>query len=323
MPFKNTAKFIEATLQSILQQSYTNWELLAVNDSSTDESARIVASCAQKYPQIQLLQNKGKGILPALRTAYQKASGDFITRMDSDDLMLPQQLEVLWSNLQGHPKGFVSTGGVEYFKTGGIGDGFKRYEAWLNTLTARGDNFKAIYKECPIPSPCWMLRKSDLDSIAAFEADVYPEDYDLVFRMYAKGFKVVPCKQVLLQWRDYPERSSRNDPHYADFTFTNIKMHYFLKLDWHQEKALLLWGAGKKGKKIAAYLTTKDIDFTWISRDSNKVGNHIQGKKIQGMDALMHPQNTQSIVSDALWNESGIYKEFLQKLNIQDVYFFS
>ena len=100
MPFKNTDAFLEECLDSILVQSYKHWELLAVDDNSTDNSSAIIKEYKEKDSRIKLFVNNDDGIIPALRLAYAKSSGTFITRMDSDDVMTPGKLENLVSQLQ-------------------------------------------------------------------------------------------------------------------------------------------------------------------------------------------------------------------------------
>ena len=162
-PFKNTSAFLEDCLISILNQSYTNWELIIVDDGSTDESFKIVEKFAESDSRINLLQNEGHGIIDALQLAFKHSKGNFITRMDSDDIMLPNKLEVLLNNLNTFGEKHVAVGLVEYFSDEGVGEGYKSYETWLNNLTKTGTNYSEIYKECVIPSPCWMIHRNDFE----------------------------------------------------------------------------------------------------------------------------------------------------------------
>ena len=100
IPFKNTANYLEDCLESLLKQTFTSWELLIVDDGSTDDSRIIVQKYTDKDSRIQLFNNQGKGIIEALRTAYSHAKGTFITRMDSDDIMMENKLMELHKSLQ-------------------------------------------------------------------------------------------------------------------------------------------------------------------------------------------------------------------------------
>ncbi|MEO1487644.1 MAG: glycosyltransferase family 2 protein, partial [Bacteroidota bacterium] len=236
MPFRNTAEFLPECLESILQQSYSNWELIAINDRSEDNSLDILKTYALEDSRIRVYQNGGHGILPALQTGYEKVQGAFITRMDSDDVMVTDRLQWMVSELQQRGTGYLAVGQVKYFSHRGISDGYRKYETWLNEMTAKGTNYQEIYKECVVPSPCWMTHRSDFEKCGGFSHNRYPEDYDLTFRFYQYGLKVIPCDQVLLRWRDYDSRTSRTSEHYAQNYFLDIKMHYFLKLHFDKRK---------------------------------------------------------------------------------------
>jgi len=325
IPFKNTAPYLKECLDSICEQTHTNWEVLAINDHSTDESLKIVQGFSKKDSRIQVFQNNGLGIIDALRTAYSKSKGDFITRMDSDDIMTSNKLEVMVNSLLKSGKGYVSVGQVKYFSDRGISNGYARYEVWLNQLTQSGSNYTEIYKECVIPSPCWMVYSEDLDCCGAFESHRYPEDYDLAFRFYEKGLQCIPCSKLLHYWRDYDSRTSRTSEHYAQNYFLDIKLHYFLKLNFEKERPLVVWGAGNKGKTIAKSLLEKQIDFHWICDNQNKIGKSIYGKEMLHYRGLEKLKNPQSIVTVASAEDQKMIRKYLLKFNftsMKDYFFF-
>ena len=93
MPVKNAALFLRECLDSIVNQEESNFELIAVDDHSTDSSLKILEEYQKKDPRIQVYKNKEHGIIAALRLAYKKSSGILITRMDSDDIMSLHKLK--------------------------------------------------------------------------------------------------------------------------------------------------------------------------------------------------------------------------------------
>ncbi len=281
MPVKNAAKYLSATLDSIIQQSHTNWELLAVDDGSDDHSFQLLKDYSLQDTRIKVQRNKGKGIIDALRLAFKQSAGNYVTRMDADDLMTIDKIESLVSLLIEHGPNHLAVGQVKYFADYPVGAGYKAYAEWLNKLSSRGANFEDIYKECVIPSPCWMLHIDDLNRVKAFDSDNYPEDYDLCFRMLQAGLSVIPSDKILHLWRDHGERASRNDPNYLDNRFLALKCHYFSILHHDQSKNLVLWGAGKKGKWVAQWLQSHGISFKWICNNPNKIGHEIYGKKLE------------------------------------------
>ena len=325
VPFKNTDAFIANCISSVLQQTYTNWELIMVNDASSDSSYDIVNAFAEKDARILLLQNSGNGIIDALQLAFKHSKGEFITRMDSDDLMQANKLDVLATHLLTHGKQHVAIGLVTYFSKNGISNGYKKYETWLNSLTKTGSNYSEIYKECVIPSPCWMLYRDDLIACDAFNPNRYPEDYDLAFSFYKHQYKCIPCDKVLHYWRDYSYRTSRTHEHYAQNYFLDIKLHYFLEIDYNPNKTLVVWGAGKKGKKIAQTFIKKNIPFQWICDNPNKIGKQIYDTILKPFQYLENISNTQSIITVANPNSQKEIILYMQKINckpVEDYIFF-
>ena len=297
MPVKDTSAYLNECLDSILMQTEKHWELLAVDDGSSDNSFEILQDYQKKDTRIKALKSEGKGIIHALRTAYKNASGSFITRMDSDDKMSADKLELMSRALRENKEGNLVVGLVEYFSENELGQGYSKYATWLNELTKTGTHFKEIYKECVIPSPCWMIQKTDLERCGAFNPDTYPEDYDLCFRFYQNDIKIIPVLKTLHYWRDYPERTSRNDPNYLDNRFTDLKLKYFLGIEYQKNQQLFLWGAGKKGKNIARKLIEKEIPFRWVCDNEKKIGKDIYGVRMEHFDSILDVEGGQVLVS--------------------------
>ncbi|WP_458626857.1 glycosyltransferase family 2 protein [Winogradskyella sp. PC D3.3] len=325
IPFKNTEVFILECITSIIKQTYSNWEAIFIDDNSNDNSFQIVENQAQIDSRIKLYKNKGSGIIEALRTAYSYSSGVYITRMDSDDLMTPNRLEVMTNKLLKQGKKHLAVGQVNYFRVDGLSDGFARYERWLNSLTIEGKNYSEIYKECVIPSPCWMLHRDDFDACGAFNSETYPEDYDLAFRFYKANYTCIPCSDVLLHWRDYSTRTSRTHKHYAENSFLDLKVHYFLELNYDATRPLAIWGAGTKGKTLAKILLKENIPFYWICDNPKKIGKHIYDQELYNFDYLTALKQPQSIVTVANSEAQKEIKRYFQTKNMKamiDYFFF-
>ena len=325
IPFKNTEAFIEECLRSIEYQTFTNWEAIFIDDHSGDTSFEIVQKYVSTDPRFKVFKNKGSGIIEALRTAFKISKGDYITRMDSDDIMTPNRLDHMVGSLIDHGKGHLAIGQVKYFRTDGVSDGYSRYEQWINQLTARGTNYSEIYKECVIPSPCWMLHRQDLIACEGFEPDRYPEDYDLTFRFYRAGYTCIPCKTVLLHWRDYATRTSRTHEHYAINYFLDIKVHYFLELDCDNKRPLTIWGAGNKGKTVAKLLINNKVPFYWICDNPKKIGKEIYGQTLLNFDFLQSLDSPQTIVTVANEDEQRDITSYFRMHQMQamiDYFFF-
>ncbi len=326
LPVFNTAAYLRECLDSILAQTEQAWELLAVDDFSTDESCSILNEYAVTDNRIKIFQNNIKGIAPALKLAYEQSSGVLISRMDSDDIMLPGKLECLKKTLLQHGKNHVATGWVEYFSKEGLGEGFKKYAVWLNGLAEGNRYWKEVYKECPVPSPCWMAWRTDLEKCGAFsQEDKYPEDYDLCFRWRDSGLAVATCEKVLHQWRDRPERASRTDKNYHDNSFLELKTDWFLKTDHDPNRPLVIWGAGRKGKRLARLLNERNITFGWVSNNEDKIGKEIRGIELRHFNIISQLTDPQIIIAVAAPDDQKEIIEFLLENNFnqgEHYYFF-
>ena len=325
MPVYNAAPFLEDCLQSILNQTHQDWELLAVDDFSEDTSLAILKRYELKDHRVRVFQNSTKGIIPALQKAYEESTGQYITRMDADDKMMPDKLSLLHKVLINRGEGYLATGLVSYFSDTALGDGYQKYANWLNQLTLENRHFEEIYKECVIPSPAWMIARADLDRCAAFTAEQYPEDYDLCFRFYKMGLKVVGIPSIIHLWRDHPNRSSRTDSNYANNQYFNLKVPYFLTLDRDFSRPLVLWGAGKKGKTLAKLLLKENVAFRWVCNQSSKWGLDIYGVTMESVEKLEVIATPQVIIAVAGPEDQLEIKGQLAALGLipnKDYYFF-
>jgi hypothetical protein len=245
--------------------------------------------------------------------------------MDSDDIMLSNKISSMAEDLLNFGTGHIALGMVKYFSEKELGNGYKNYETWLNSLTSKGLNFNEIYKECVIPSPCWMVHREDLEKVNNFESKIYPEDYDLAFRFYQIGLNCIKSNKVLHMWRDYPNRTSRTNPNYADNSFLKLKINYFLKLSYNENKKLVVWGAGKKGKKVAHILNELRVSFLWVCDNPKKIGKKIYENYLDDWQIISNLSNYQSIITIANPEAQNFIKSFFKKKNkveLVDYFFF-
>ena len=287
MAIKDTEPYLPACLDSIRGQSYPNWELIAVNDHSTDRTPEILEAYAKKDARIRVFHSDRPKLIPTLKHGYPHCQGTLINRMDSDDKMPDYKLEVLVKEWQKYGKGTIIAGGTEHFvDEGEVGEGFRRYEEWLNDIARRGAHYEEIYQECVIPSHCWIIHKDDFARVDAFNPEVYPEDYDLCFRFYKDGLNVVGIDRILHYWRDRSNRISRTWEEYKDNRYFDLKLRYFYELDRDKSRPLVLWGAGRNGKDMAKLLQAQGDTFHWVCDNPRKIGKDVYGVRMAHFDTI-------------------------------------
>ncbi|GAG60231.1 unnamed protein product [marine sediment metagenome] len=144
-----------------------------------------------------------------------------------------------------------------------------------------------------------MLHRDDFIACDAFNSNRYPEDYDLAFRFYKHKLTCIPCDEIIHHWRDYSTRTSRTHEHYAENHFIDLKLHYFLQLNYDDTRPLVIWGAGQKGKFIVKKLIEIKIPFKWICDNPKKIGKHIYDQELHNFNYLGDLDNPQSIITVA------------------------
>jgi len=303
MAVKDTEPYLRDCLDSILSQSYPNWELVAVNDNSRDLSLFILNEYALRDSRIKVYESEGEKLIPALQTGIKHCKGPLINRMDSDDKMPDYKLEILVSEWLKYGKGHVIAGGTQHFvDEGKVGEGFIRYEQWLNEVAKHNLHIEEIYQECVIPSHSWIIHKEDFNKVGAFDPLVYPEDYDLCFRLYKAGLKIIGIDKVLHYWRDRSDRISRTWDCYKDNRYFELKLRYFFELDRDNNRPLILWGAGRNGKDMAKLLKEKDDGFHWVCNNPKKIGKDVYGivmEDFNGIPKIVNPQIMVVVASPA------------------------
>ncbi|WKN41400.1 glycosyltransferase family 2 protein [Tunicatimonas pelagia] len=327
MSVRDTEQYLPACLDSIVVQTYANWELVAVNNDSSDRSKEILMEYSQKDSRIRVYDTDRIGLIPALQTSYRHAQGTLVTRMDSDDIMPPDKLEVMHCTWQQYGKGTVVAGGTKYFMDGGeVGGGFRRYERWLNQIAKDQTYYEEIYRECVIPSQCWLVHRDDFNAAKGFAPEVYPEDYDLCFRFYQQKLRVVGIDKILNYCRDRPDRTSRNDDNYQDNRFFDLKIRYFYELDRDFSRPLVLWGAGRKGKDLAKLLLKYENHFHWVCNNSRKIGKEVYGVNLEPTEVvakLDRPQILVAVTSPPMLPEIQKQLTSWGKQPMRDFWFFA
>ncbi|MEQ8583270.1 MAG: glycosyltransferase family 2 protein [Marinoscillum sp.] len=279
MPVKNAAKYLEEAIQSIQNQTSGDWELLVINDHSTDSSDQILQEFKAKDSRIRPYQNTGTGIVPALHQAFGLATGEYVTRMDADDVMPADRIQKMSALLEASEPKTIVTALVRYFSGQPVSGGYQKYEQWLNEVNRSGTQWQNIYRECVIASPNWMARRAELEEIKAFEDLQYPEDYHLTLKWYQSGFKVKTLPEVMLLWREHSARTSRTSDHYTQKAFFELKIKHFIEMDLHTPH-LVVWGKNPKGKLTTEILSRHGIPFIWHDLKSYRKIENLENPQI-------------------------------------------
>jgi glycosyltransferase involved in cell wall biosynthesis len=203
MPVFNGAEFLDEAVFSILDQTFRDFEFIIIDDGSTDETASILQKYAEVDRRVKVFPQTNEGMIPALNRGCRLARGQYIARMDADDISLPHRLERQVEFLEGHPDiGIVGTWASRIDENGSIiGD-------WCLSPNPNILNWTHFFRVCVIHSTA-MIRRDVLEKVNFYRPDAtHAEDRDLWLRASAiTEFSNVP--EILLKYRVWRKSTSR------------------------------------------------------------------------------------------------------------------
>jgi len=246
MPVRNGGKYLAGAVASILRQTHENLELLLVDDHSTD---RAIALLDKNDARLKILANQGRGIVDACNTGLADCEGDFIARMDADDISLPDRFRVQLEYLDTNPGVDICGSCVEIFSATGLQGGLERYREWLNSVREPEQVRQQIFIESPLPHPTLMFRRAAVQKLGGYRDHGWPEDYDLLLRADAAQMSMGKPEPVLLHWRDHATRLTHTDERYERRRFMRAKTHFLVR---HRlaGRPVVIWGAGPTGRDM-------------------------------------------------------------------------
>jgi glycosyltransferase involved in cell wall biosynthesis len=280
LPYHNAADTLEECLASIAVQHCDDYELLAVNDHSVDSSVALVRSHAAKDPRIRCLDSPCRGLVPALNHGLAAAAADVVVRMDADDRMHPERLSLQLAHLEQDAGLTLSATRVRAFPDEHVQAGLREYLRWQNDCVSAQDLAEEIYVEAPVAHPSVAFRREAVLAAGGYRDGPFPEDYELWLRLHQLGHRMAKLPEILLDWREYPHRTSRTDPRYARTAFDALRADYLARDPrlLARRDELVIWGAGRRTRKRCALLLREGFrPRAFIDIDPRKIGRQIDG----------------------------------------------
>jgi len=221
MPVYNAEDHLEESIESILSQSFENFEFIIIDDCSEDNSKEIIDKYRSKDKRIKLLRNEeNKGATYSINKGIKKAKGKYIARMDADDISKKERLEKQYEFMEENEE--VAALGTKAWNINEEGEKTNK----RNVPETNEEIMNIITLMCPMIHPSVMLRKEKIEEVGLYNEDLRKaQDYDLWFRLAAKGYKMHNLQERLLLYRLEKGRSFKDR-----ITETKIKWRGYKKL---------------------------------------------------------------------------------------------
>ena len=203
MPVRNGAAFLGAAVESILAQSMPDWELIAVDDGSTDATLSMLQGFAAADGRITVKSSGGAGIVPALNLGIAAARAELIARMDADDIAMPSRLERQAAFMEANPG--LAAAGSQAIKM----DSYGKQTGLIDVPSGEEEITDQLKRRNPFIHPTMMMRKSAFLHAGGYRTGcTYAEDYDLWLRLEETGSLANLAKPTLL-FREHSAQTSR------------------------------------------------------------------------------------------------------------------
>lgn len=201
MGIYNCEKTLKESIDSLLNQTFESFEIVLCDDGSKDGTLKIAKEYVMKYPQkVRLIQNtKNRGLAYSLNRCIETAKGEYIARMDADDISRKDRLKKQMDYLENHPECVLVGSQAFLFNEDGV---------WGVRKTKRYPQKKDFLFGSQFIHPTIIIKKEVLNQVGNYtvsKATLRAEDYDLFMRLYAAGFVGHNMQDILLNYREDKE----------------------------------------------------------------------------------------------------------------------
>ncbi len=201
MPAYNAEKYIDEAIRSVLVQTFTDFELLIVNDGSTDNTKQMIESYDD--PRIRLINQTNRGIASALNIGLLNAKADLIARFDADDICMPERLQVQYEFLKDNPDHIIVGSDADYMDMNG------EYVFTCGLPAYSNEEIQDLaFHKCPFIHSAVLFRKAFVLQAGGYNENAYAFQDHLLWAMVIKQGKAGNLRQKLILVRLCPESTS-------------------------------------------------------------------------------------------------------------------
>lgn len=245
LPVRDARPWIEASMASLWRQTFRDFEVIAVDDGSTDGSGEWLDRAAAVETRLRVIHTEARGIPAALRTALDRARGNVIARHDADDLSHRSRFELQYDFLSSHAVVGVVGCVVRLFPAAAVGTGMRRWADWHNSLVTHEAMERELLIDSPLAHGGAMIRRAALQRVEGWRDHGWAEDLDLWVRLFAVGTRFAKMRRPLYAWRQHPRSATRRDPRYQRTRFMALKLAALERGLLRGSKRMTLVGVGR------------------------------------------------------------------------------
>ena len=296
LPVRNAAGTIARAVASVRAQTFSDLELIVVDDGSTDGTRERLRTIARDEPRLTLIEQPPAGVAAAANAGVAAARGELVARMDADDESHPERLAAQVEFLRAPENLAIGVVGslVDFGGDRGASAGYALHVDWTNALVTPEAIALNRFVESPLVNPSVMFRRELVARHGGWRDGDFPEDYELWLRWLDAGARMGKVPRALLTWHDAPSRLTRTDARYTPEKFFAVKAGWIARelARVAADRQIFVWGAGRHTRKRAAHLTAHGVTIAgYVDVDAKKTGRGLGGTGVPVLadDALPPP----------------------------------
>lgn len=267
LPYHNAEATLDQAIRSILNQTFTDFELILVNNNSTDQSANIGWLFSGEDERIILLSEPREGISHALNAGINSANGKFIALMDAKSISYPERLEKQVNFIEENPVEVVSCL-VNYTPHSSPNQYVEKHIKWVNSFISSSEIFNNRFIGIPVVTSSVLFKQSLIKEFGMFTQGDFPEEYEFWLRWLDCDVTVKKIPEILLDWDN-----AENCDQYNSIPCFTLKNEYQAKwlrdndhpYVWIWKKGILLKSKidylDDAGIYVEGFIDVENVDF--------------------------------------------------------------
>ena len=242
IPVRDGGSWLAQAVTSALAECGSEDEVVLVNDGSVDGAVEALTP----HPKLRILHQRKQGLVAALEHGRRECRGQYIARLDADDIALPGRLEHQIAALD-TDSSLAAVGGRATLFTdrGPVPKGMQLYVDWINHLD---DPHRELLVESPLLHPAVTFRATHIEHTGGYRSGEIPEDYDLWLRLVANGLRIANVSHDVVSIRDHSGRLTRTDSRYSRSAFDNCRRNFLQATTLTEPRRVVLWAGIRGGR---------------------------------------------------------------------------
>jgi len=269
LPVRNALPWLGASLRSLWRQSLEDFEVVAVDDGSTDASGEALERTAARERRLRVVHTRAQGLPLALNEALRHARSPLVARQDADDLSHRHRFALQLDTLRSDRTLAVVGSRLRLFPAPDVGAGMRRWAAWHNALLTHDAMAAERFIDSPLAHGTAMLRRDWLERVGGWSERGWAEDLDLWMRLFEAGARFAKRREVLYGWRQHRGSATRRDPRYRRARFIALKLDALERGILAAAPALTLVGVGESlARCVPVFRERRDVHIVRAGRPS-------------------------------------------------------